>query len=49
MIGEVLEIIAGVLVLVTTGAIATVLLARRYALRVSAAHEREARLRGKKG
>jgi hypothetical protein len=49
VIGEILEIIAGSLVLITAGAIATVLLARRYALRVSATHEREARLRGKKG
>jgi hypothetical protein len=49
VIGEILEIIGGAVVLVTAGAIATVLLARRYALRVSAAHEREARLRGKKG
>jgi membrane protein implicated in regulation of membrane protease activity len=49
VIGEILEIVGGALVLVAAGSIATVLLARRYALRVSATHEREARLRGKKG
>lgn len=49
MIGEFVEIVAGVLVLAIGGAIATVLLARRYALRMSATAEREARLRGKKG
>jgi hypothetical protein len=49
VIGEILEIVGGALVLVIGGAIATVLVARRYALRVSATAEREARLRGKKG
>jgi membrane protein implicated in regulation of membrane protease activity len=49
VIGETIAIVAGALVLVAASAIATVLLARRYALRVSATHEREARLRGKKG
>ena len=49
MIGEVLEILGGVLVVAIGGAVASVLLARRYALWVSATAEREARLRGKKG
>lgn len=49
MIGEILVIVGGALVVVAASAIATVLLARRYALRVSATHEREARERGKRG
>ena len=49
MFGEILEIIGGAFVLAIGGAAATVVLARRYALRTSATAEREARLRGKKG
>ena len=49
MIGEILEIVAGALLVAIGGAVASVLLARRYALRMSATAEREARLRGKKG
>ena len=49
MIGEILEIVGGALVVAIGGAVASVLLARRYALWVSATAEREARLRGKKG
>jgi hypothetical protein len=49
VIGEILEIVGGALVVAIGAAVATVLLARRYALRVSATAERESRLRGKKG
>ena len=46
---EILEIAGGVLVLAIGAAVVSVLLARRYALWMSASAEREARLRGKKG
>jgi hypothetical protein len=46
---EIIEIVSGVLVLAVGGAVASVLLARRYALWMSAAAERAARARGQKG
>jgi len=49
VIGGILEILGGALVLAVGGAVASVLLARRYALWMSSTAEREARLRGKKG
>ena len=48
MVGDLLEIVAGVLVIAIGGAVASVLLARRYALRLAAQREREDRLKEKK-